>query len=115
MGERSYKWGIEEGRRRRDEALDRLEKAHEIWLEIAESIIHWLAITKQEFTTDQVWSRLERRGEEGIPREPRALGALMTRAKRQGVIRPTDRTVLSCRPQCHCRPIRVWRSNVFEK
>jgi hypothetical protein len=44
------------------------------------------------------------------PHEPRALGALMREAARNGLIEATDRVRPSERPQCHMNPKRVWRS-----
>ncbi len=55
--------------------------------------------------------RLAYRGTE--PHEPRVLGAVMREAKRQGWIEPMDEWRQSIRPECHRRPMRVWRSLCF--
>jgi hypothetical protein len=47
------------------------------------------------------------------PHEPRALGAMMVQASRDGIISATDRTRNSLRPVCHSNPKRVWKSNVW--
>ena len=76
------------------------------WKDEAERVIDTLAATRQHFTTDDVWQRLGHVS----THEPRALGALMKRAASRGVIRATDGWATSTRPECHGRPIRVWRS-----
>lgn len=76
------------------------------WKDEAERVIDLLAATCQQFTTDDVWQRLGHVS----THEPRALGALMKRAASRGVIRATDGWATSTRPECHGRPIRVWRS-----
>ncbi|MCK9250668.1 MAG: hypothetical protein M0P31_17025 [Solirubrobacteraceae bacterium] len=62
-------------------------------------------------TTDEVWSQLDWAGA-GPPPEPRALGAVMRAAWKAGVIEPTEDYRPSNRPDCHRRPVRVWRSTV---
>ena len=76
------------------------------WKDEAERVIDLLAATRQHFTTDDVWQRLGHVS----THEPRAMGALMKRAANRGVIRATDGWATSTRPECHGRPIRVWRS-----
>ena len=94
----------------RDKALAQVEaNADPAWKIHARTAIEFLAKTRHEFTTDDVWQHLADRHQEG-PREPRALGAMMTTAARDGWIMPTDRYVPSARPDCHRRPIKVWRS-----
>lgn len=44
-----------------------------------------------------------------VCREPRVMGVVMSKLSGMGLIEATDRTVKSTRPECHCRPIRVWR------
>jgi hypothetical protein len=45
-----------------------------------------------------------------MPREPRAIGAMMTNAAKAGVIAPTNRYTPSARPECHRRPVKIWKS-----
>ena len=78
------------------------------WKDEAERVIDLLASTRQQFTTDDVWQRLGHVS----THEPRAMGALMKRAASRGVIRATDGWATSTRPECHGRPIRVWRSAI---
>jgi hypothetical protein len=77
------------------------------WLDAALVVVEGLARKIDEFTTDEVWERLEH-----PPREGRLLGALMHAAKRAGLIDPTDRHRPSRRPNVNRRPVRVWRSLV---
>lgn len=94
----------------RDQAIEQVEAhADPTWKLHATAAIRWLARTRPEFTTDDVWQELHVRNHGG-PREPRALGALMVAAAKQGLIEPTDRYVPSQRPDCHRRPVKVWRS-----
>jgi hypothetical protein len=75
------------------------------WLDAAVQIVQRLARELAEFTTDDVWERLEH-----PPREGRQLGALMTSCQRAGLIAPTDAHRPSTRPNVNRRPIRIWRS-----
>lgn len=67
----------------------------------------------EEFTTDTVWALLDAQGT-AIPREPRAMGAIMRKAVTAGLCLPTDRTSKSVRVECHRRPLQVWRSKTAE-
>jgi len=101
--------------RRRDEAIARVDRnADDEWKRRALSVIEWLAHQTDEFTTDEVWDGLA--GLAGFPggatHEPRALGAMMKRAAKHGLIEATDRYRNSVRPECHARPVRIWASRV---
>ena len=56
-------------------------------------------------TTDDVWAFIG----DVVPNEPRAMGAAMTRARKAGLIVPTEDWKLSVRRECHRRPLRVWK------
>lgn len=89
----------------RDEALARVE-AHTapIFAEHADRIVRTLARTGREFTTDEVWKHLV-----GVfTHEPRALGAVITRLAKAGIIEKTGAYVPSGRIECHGRPVPVW-------
>jgi predicted SPOUT superfamily RNA methylase MTH1 len=89
----------------RDEAVERVGRAAPAeWYGYALAVVQRLAERLDDFTTDDVWQALTVR-----PPEPRALGAVMVTAKNAGLIEPTDRTRQSSRPECHARPVRVWR------
>lgn len=72
-----------------------------------------VARTNKTFTTDEVWAQLAKTNPEGFNVEPRALGALMLTASKQGAIKTTTRTRSSKRGQCHGRPVRVWKSLLY--
>ena len=105
LGER-----IAAGEAARDEGITRAEEhAPDVWWELAWGCVRAVAAVKAEFTTDDVWELLEAQPAPAPP-EPRAMGAIMRRAKRERLAEPTDRTKLSTRPACHRRPVRVWAS-----
>ena len=90
----------------RDEAIARLDENHDLWIEkFAIPAIREALNRKGGFiTTDDVWTVLGL----VVPPEKRAMGAAMTRARRQRIIRPTSTYRKSKRPECHARPVRVW-------
>lgn len=91
----------------RDIAIDRADQAApEKWKETALQLVHRLARIKDTLTTDDLWELLDH------PPEPRAMGAIMRRASKNGWIQPTNMIVNSKRPQCHARALRVWRSQI---
>jgi hypothetical protein len=72
----------------RDAAVDRVgQYASRVWLDAAYEAVKQVARANREFTSDDVWDMLA----EGWPdlpvREPRALGAVLTRAARNEVAR----------------------------
>jgi len=89
----------------REQALNRLDDAHETWIDMALAVVRYVAIINREFTTDDVWPYIKE-----SPPEPRAMGAVMRKVLAAGIAKPTDRTIKSDRPDCHSRPIRVWRT-----
>jgi hypothetical protein len=97
----------------RDQAINATERANLPWTLRAFDAVRRLAETREEFTTDAVWHVL---GDSSPPPdEPRAMGAVMRRAMNKFLVLPTQRTHQSVRPDCHRRPLRVWRSLVFRK
>jgi hypothetical protein len=81
-----------------------------IWLQAAVPVVESLAQETPEFTTDEVWERLEQ-----PPREGRQVGALMRHCQRAGFITPTEAHRPSSRPNVNRRPIRIWQSLVRER
>ena len=87
----------------RDQALDNVERgAPPVWLDQAEVIVRSLARSHEPFSTDDVWDYL------AVPPEPRAMGAVINRLSRQGVIRKTGRYIQSSRRENHARPVCQW-------
>jgi len=87
----------------RDQAIEKLEVAYDNWissvLKIISSIPH-----QQTFTTDYLWEQVD-----SEPREPRAMGAVMTKARKDGLVCATGNYVKSRRAECHARPVMIWR------
>lgn len=107
---------VSDGTAEREEAIARAdEHADPDWKEIAYRAIVWLARVYSEFTTDDVWDAMVRWYPQATTHEPRALGAIMRKAARNGVIEKTDRVRESIRPVCHRNPKAVWRSRVYGK
>jgi hypothetical protein len=104
---------IEAAERARDEAITRVEfNASEDWKTSARRVVRWLALTREEFTTDPVWVILAHCNVEP-PHEQRAMGAVMSSAAANGWIKRTDRTHPSARPTAHRRPLAIWRSLIL--
>lgn len=79
---------IGESRAARDEAMGRVEDhADDGWYEAATRVVTMLAEHGAPFTADDVWAS-------GLPKpvEPRALGPVFMRAKKDGVIRKVGYT-----------------------
>jgi len=92
----------------RDAAIARVDDhADAEWKAHVTRVIGWCAAALGEFTTDDVWDRIN---PEFHTHEPRALGACMKRVAAAGVIVATDRYRVSKRSECHNRPMRVWRA-----
>ena len=110
MSQRELFDGQAEGLRRQEEALAAVESnADPQWMEAALSAVRILARRMPILTTDDLWCLVD------PPAEPRAAGAVMRKAAKQGWIKATDRTVKSKRATCHARPVRVWESLIYEE
>lgn len=93
----------------RDVALDRVQAASDLdWWTACRNVIRRLALTRETFTSDDVWEGL-RKYQCETP-EPRAMGAAFQGARSEDWITPLSEWRISRRPACHCRPVRVWRS-----
>lgn len=96
---------------RRDEALHRaLRNANDPWKSAAVAAIVRCSTIADTFTTDEVWAELHRSGYS--THEPRALGAVMKMVASDGLIEATPNWRQSIRPECHARPVRIWRRAV---
>jgi hypothetical protein len=94
----------------KEEAIDRVERhANPDWKLTVAKVIREVATLKAEFTTDDVWLRLKLYVN-AATHEPRAMGAAMLRASKDGICQPLMRFEQSGRASCHNRPIRVWKS-----
>lgn len=99
-----------EARRQADAAIERAYNgADPEWKAAAAWAVFYVAKNKRVFTGDDVWAvGLPR------PREPRALGPIMLRAAKKGLIRKTGRMVPSAVPKDHMNPHYEWESLIFE-
>ena len=94
----------------RDKAIARVDRNTDPrWKTHANQAIEALCRLRREFTADDVWDYLDAH-QLDRPDEPRALGAILRSAAHQGLIAATDRYVNSERPECHARPVKVWRA-----
>lgn len=78
-----------------------------LWQALAYQTVWRLAATQNAFSSDDAWATLE-----GLPTpdDPRALGPVLTRCAKDGLIRKSDMVVKSHRRVCHARPVNVWIS-----
>ena len=81
----------------RDQAIDRVEEhANDTWIDLAYSIVVQLATASMlNFTAEDVWKILETSYPEVKTGDRRAMGAIMRRAKREGIATPTGMYVPS--------------------
>lgn len=95
----------------RDQAIERVRRANRDWVADVARVICGAAKLRAQFTADDILPLIEHLG---VPTDNRALGAAFNAAKNAGIIDPTDRFVPTKRSHCHARPIRIWKSRVFE-
>ncbi|WP_133638130.1 hypothetical protein [Pseudomonas syringae] len=79
------------------------------WAELAYGAVINVARTHQEFTPDDIWKTGLQK-----PIEARALGAVMTRAKREGIIEKTGRVQPTTQVESHGTDITIWKSLIFK-
>jgi len=102
---------LREARRKRDEALRRVQEGpgKDEWIKAAKWTVLEVALTHKEFTTDEVWAT----GLPACPGTNRALGPVMMAAAKAKVIERTPYTRDSKKVVSHARPVRVWESLVW--
>ena len=91
-----------------EEALTVVEAAADPrWVDTCMKIVRHLAQLGGRFTTDDVWDLLD---ETGVwTKEPRAMGAVIRKLAADKVIVGDGEYWVSRRPECHQRPVKVWR------
>ena len=112
MSEQLGLFGAAKGDAAKEEAIERVRaSADPSWMNHAwaaivmvchESHAGWTTIT-----SDLVWERLAE-WHAPKPHEPRAMGPVMRRAVKEGLLRPTSTFRPSAMPQNHRRPVRVY-------
>jgi hypothetical protein len=96
---------LDTSRRYTEAAIKRVEQAAgEDWNERALEAVRRVAESQSHFIVDDCWAFVEE------PREPRAMGAVINKARRLGIIAATDEYRPSSRVSAHSNPRRVWRS-----
>jgi hypothetical protein len=89
----------------RDEALEQVAQGESsAWVDTLRDMVVLVAREKEEFTSDDVWRWLAE-----LPSEPRILGSVMSALAKEGLIEKTGTYRKSKRPECHARPLAVWR------
>ena len=92
-------------------AIDTVEaNAHEQWLDVAYAVLYELALTRDYFTSEDVTDFMRARYPDVTTHEPRAMGAVIRRGKRDGIIAPTQRFTTSRATNSNAYPKRVWGS-----
>lgn len=91
-------------------ALEKVaDAADQEWMKAAEARVRYLCQTRVEWTGDDVWDGLQN----VHTKEPRALGAVIRQAAKDGWCIPTERYQKSRRPESHRRPLQVWESRLI--
>lgn len=100
-------WDVAAGRTARDAAIADVEVRSVPWRTVAWEALCDLVDVSATLTSDDVWAELDRRS---IPRpeEGRAMGPVMQRAVREGLITPTGYTQ-GTNPKHHADVMRVYR------
>lgn len=101
------------GRRLRDAAVKKVHRhAAPGFLEAADRAAERAARELEYLTVDDLWLAM---AGDAKTHDNRAMGPVMTRAKKRGLIEPTDQFRPSTQPSCHANPRRIWRSLVCQK
>lgn len=94
-------------------AIDRAgSAANQEWFGRAQTIVQGLIKRGIYFTTDDVWEQLKDSGY--YTSEPRALGAVIHQFAKDKQIVSTGSYRKSMRPECHRRPLAVWRPVIYK-
>ena len=98
-----------EARREADSIIKAIDNGQDSdWIRNALRVLRKIGPRLGMFTSCDIWNTLE--GLEIIaPNEPRAMAAVITKAKQFGWIKSTGMWRTSSRKVNHGRPVRVWR------
>lgn len=103
-------FNVIEAERAKELAMARAaDGAGEEWAARAEAAVLNVARRCESFTSDLVWMELG----EMTPREPRAIGPVLMRAAKAGIIEATNTHEPSASVRCHRRLKKVWKSLVY--
>jgi hypothetical protein len=96
----------------KDDAIDRVERhANDVWLDAAYAALQRVARNQPTVTADDVWEALPD-ALKSLQHEARAIGPVMLRGLRDGVLAPTDRIRMSALGKGRWK-VRVWTSTTF--
>lgn len=79
------------------------------WTELAYEAVEQVARRQLEFTPDDIWATGLQK-----PEEARALGGVMSSARRRGIIEKTGRVQPTTQPESHGTDVTIWRSLIFK-
>lgn len=92
------------------EAIERVDRAADPdWKAAAQNAVRLVAARQEIFTPDDIWTLVVK------PSEPRALGPVMLRAKRDGICEPTGQLVKSKMATQHQNVITEYRSLIYRQ
>ena len=95
----------------RDVAIRQVDQnADADWKSVAYATGFQLAQRQQSITSEEIFDAMP--SDVGT-HEPRAMGAVMRKLSKDGVISPSNEFVRSTSVRGHGRPSRVWKSRVF--
>lgn len=100
------------GQQLKQQGMSRVAAANGAWIIQAKAAGKLIASKRSEFTTDPIWWILAKWGV-APPTERRAMGPVMDALMREGTCENTGAVRPSVRPECHRRPVTVYRSLVF--
>jgi hypothetical protein len=87
----------------------RIERSKSEWAKHAIKGVITTARLRPQFSTDDVWYSLTK-----APEEPRTMGVIMLWAQKLGIIEPLSEWHPTLRASAHRRPVRIWRSKIYE-
>jgi hypothetical protein len=93
----------------RDAALEQVETNNAEWVWRATAALKDLCISRESFTSEDLWLKCSQLLL-APPREPRAMGAVLSGGQERGWCEPTSEWRTGWRGASHGRPVRVWRS-----
>lgn len=100
---------IFEAERLKQEGMEKsYNNSDPMWREAVVTQLHEVLRTKEYFTSDDILIPVEKKGI--FTKTNSALGAILTAAKRSGLIEATSQFRESKRPSRHKAPLRVWKA-----
>jgi len=98
-----------ETQRRKEEGMDNVEGGSSIiWGKFADEAVYQAALRNRHFIVDKVWEYMS----PGAPstNDNRAMGPVMSRAAKKGLITATNRLEPGRQIKSHGNPRRLWQS-----